>query len=100
MALSLHGPILSQSAHAAEVHSVTDQVARGERAASVAARRFRTIHYPGGSVTVNRWGTHVIFPGGSVRAGRFGAIVHFPGGSVLAGFGRTVINFPGGSITV
>ncbi len=96
-AVNLHAPSLNQNAHTAEVHSVANQVARAERAA---APLIRTIHFPGGSVTINRKGTHVTFPGGSVRAGRFGAIVHFPGGSVVAGFGRTVVHFPGGSITV
>jgi len=99
-AVSLHGPVLNHSPQAAEVHPVTNQVARGQRAEIMAARRGRSIHFPGGSVTINRKGTHVIFPGGSVRAGRFGAIVHFPGGFVVAGFGRTVVRFPGGSIIV
>jgi hypothetical protein len=99
-AVSLHAPILNQSPLAAEVHPVTNRVARGERAEVVAARGFRTIHYPGGSVTINRTGTHVIFPGGSVHVNRHGTIVTFPGGFVVAGFGVVVVSFPGGSITV
>jgi hypothetical protein len=99
-ALSLQFPILNHSPHAAEVHRMTNPTAHGQRAGIVAARSFRTIHFPGGSVTVNRHGTHVIFPGGSVHAGRHGTIVTFPGGYVVAGFGGVVVRFPGGSIIV
>jgi hypothetical protein len=98
VAVGLHAPIVAHSQRTAQIHSVTNQLARHE--ATVAARAFRTIHFPGGSVSIGRYGTHVVFPGGSVHASRHGAVVKFPGGYVVAGLGGTIVRFPGGSITI
>ena len=74
-ASSVHGPVLNNGTHAAEIRVVTNPVIRGQRAAIVAAR---TIRFPGGSVTINRHGTHVIFPGGSVARGSLRGESAFP----------------------
>ncbi len=98
VASSLERAALNVSAQIAEVHSVSGPLAR--RSALVATRDAEVIHFPGGSVTINRTGTHVIFPGGSVHASRHGAIVTFPGGYVVSRFGHTVVRFPGGIINI
>ena len=97
MTLNVHGPIVNQTAHVVHSHTLTSSVAHRAGAAHPAAR---TIHFPGGSVTVGHKGTRVIFPGGGVLAGRRGAIVRFPGGFVVAGFRGVVVKFPGGFISI
>jgi hypothetical protein len=98
VAAALHGPIRNAGPLIADVEPMTGQLARRE--AQVKARDALVIQFPGGSVKINRGGTHVSFPGGFVHANRHGTVVTFPGGYVIAGFGHTIVRFPGGFINI
>jgi hypothetical protein len=97
----IHAPTANLGPHVAEIAAADAQLARHEALiATRDAHAATAVHFPGGSVHVNRHGTHVTFPGGSVRAGRLGVIVEFPGGYVISRLGHTIVKFPGGFINI